>query len=109
MSPYSSWKERTNQTQNDVYVRDLLNTDEFLLDENRINLGPQYNYRKPITPQSPMSYGTPDMWGWANWSKKSDAPTTPTVRNPELYTQEPPRVFLPCSMCKRPRKYSTNY
>lgn len=113
--PYRSWQEHTQEdklstrTQNDVYVRDLLSTEDFMLKENRVNLGPYYQYRKQFAdfiPQFPMDYGTPDMWGWQNWVKERRIQSqTPEPKAPPLYTRTPQEVFYRgCSSCRRPRK-----
>jgi hypothetical protein len=60
-NPYEAWQTQSpnlKRTQNDVYVRDLLSSQDFLLpscyvneenaivpDTSRINLGPNYVYR----------------------------------------------------------------
>lgn len=112
--PYESWENqrktdhRGSRTQNDVYVRDLLNTDEFYLYENRVNLGDMYNYRSEYAdtiPQVPMDYGTPDMWGWDNWVKNRKVDSKTPVADTNLYTRVPlPQAFRGCSSCRRPRK-----
>jgi hypothetical protein len=114
--PYRSWGElrransRSTQTQNDVYVRDELRSDDFLLRENRVNLGPNYQYRKEYAdfiPEFPMNYGTPDMWGWENWVKERKITTsTPHPKAPQLYTRTTTDAFYRgCSTCRNPRKF----
>lgn len=113
--PYWSWQKhresdsRSIRTQNDVYTRDTLNTEDFLLKENRVNLGPYYQYRKQYAdfiPEFPMDYGTPDMWGWQNWIKDRKIQSeTPVPQAPPLYTRTPQDIFYRgCSSCRRPRK-----
>lgn len=108
--PYKSWlKSHKPRTQNDVYVRDTLSTKDYLLKENRINLGPVYNYRKQFADtktQIPMEYGTPDMWGWEKWvrDRKVTSPT-PSPTAPTLYPRVSQDIFYRgCSSCRRPRK-----
>jgi hypothetical protein len=109
--PYDSWSDkqsldyRGRQTQNESYVRDMLNSDAFLLDDKRVNLGKNYPTRSQNDPtQEPMNYQSPDMWGWENWMKNK--PQVPSTKATNLYVprSQGSTSWSGCSSCKRPRK-----
>lgn len=125
-SPYESWLESQNDhrvkfTQNEDYVRDKLGSDEFLLTNNRVNLGGgDYNTRRLIaesTPLVPHYYGNMDRFGWEEWLKNRDKITSNLAPNLKeendrgtggTYLDTTSKVqHRACSTCSRPRPRRT--
>lgn len=76
-NPYASWQNlrntsdyRSRETQISAFTRQQLSQDDYLLNSNRVNPGPQRNKRALIAssvPQLPHPVGSEDMWGWQSW------------------------------------------
>lgn len=85
-NPYEGWQElksssdyRSTDTQITSLVRKQLSQEEYLSTSNRVNPGPQRNYRTRVAdnnPQAPHPLGSEDMWGWQQWTKINPASLT---------------------------------
>ena len=115
-TPFQRWEEditkdyRTNPTQVESYVRNILNEDRFLLDTHRVNSGKNFVTRAmqaDNTPPQAADIINPKHWGHSTWLNNRDFKSATKAEN--LYSdQSPYSPYNPkssggCSSCRRRR------
>lgn len=97
-NPYIEWNllrdasdYRSTDTQNISYVRQQLQTTDYLRNTSRVNMGPMRNKRAleaDNSVQIPSVYASESMWGTQNWTKYITELTSSELITGDIYIGE---------------------